>query len=827
MNDRAASETPKDELRRLALAPPQITVLPVSPAMLVSPAQDALDFSRRLSPLYDIVRHAKTSTPLSIALVGDAGCGKSSALLWLSSLLREWNTARPADLPGAAARVVWIRPPHDLAAGARQLLAEVLLAVADFATLSVDAFRRLVQEFRPILGAGFVRAAAMEKLEHSAAVGTRGKVDTAWIESLLDEQEVADSPSQPLLQRYVSDFESEVRGALKPNERLVLLLDDLDGLRPERVREILELLQRFLRFEGVITVVAIRRATLEQAASASAQAGDSAGALASVARWFPLQIQLACDASAAQSRGRQLVEELAVDTAWGGLPEQLRGQYVEIATRLQGPVINEVLGALNAAAMQARVAVGAALGGERVELFRKAMQAYWVRSWLTLRHRFGSLPEQKFGHVFLNQWAGCLRDHDGALDTVRRLLESADSGDAEASLPAAMAALLQSVRRSPRAAELKAMLTDGELASLLRVGPELPAPQGMRAVDADELLVREAVARQMHGAAGAMAAPERIESLDLAGLELQSLTAVAAFPNLRELDIHGTLIADLSALQRMTSLQTLNAAATLVSNPTPLGAISSLQALDLSRTVVGDLRPVARCGSLRSLRLSGTPLVDALPIAGLAALEELDLSDTHVSDIRVLAWLKRLKRLNLSGTPLVEVIALSTLPQLEVLELARTQVELVAPISRLATLRALTLFGAPVSDATRLSGLEHLEHLDLGETQVADISWIAGLAKLERLSLARTRISSLAGLEGLAGLRLLDLSGTEVADVSPLGRLRQVTDLDLCRCPVRDLRPLAGCISLQRIVLSEGQIDRSQLEHLCLVLPRLFVEWRR
>lgn len=56
--------------------------------------RDSFNLSYLLGPVYDILRHPKTKTPMAIAIYGDWGTGKTTAMRWLHGLLETWNGTR-------------------------------------------------------------------------------------------------------------------------------------------------------------------------------------------------------------------------------------------------------------------------------------------------------------------------------------------------------------------------------------------------------------------------------------------------------------------------------------------------------------------------------------------------------------------------------------------------------------------------------------------------------------------------------------------------------------------------------------------------------------
>ena len=108
-----------DEYRDLAQATPRMTVLADGAIESGTTDLDSFNLPTKLAPVFDILRHPNTRTPLAIAIYGDWGSGKTSAMRWVDAMLREWKIVRP----------VWFYPwkYHDRDDVWRGLVSEVIL----------------------------------------------------------------------------------------------------------------------------------------------------------------------------------------------------------------------------------------------------------------------------------------------------------------------------------------------------------------------------------------------------------------------------------------------------------------------------------------------------------------------------------------------------------------------------------------------------------------------------------------------------------------------------------------------------------------------------
>jgi len=129
------------------------------------PDSDLLDLEQRLGPIFDILRHGNTRTPMAIAVYGDWGSGKTSAMRWLQGQLNVWN-AQPKNVRGKhkVVRSVWFDPwkyskREDVWRG---LISEVIIHCIDIKNLDEkNAITRITSAtkiFGGFLGKSFLHA---------------------------------------------------------------------------------------------------------------------------------------------------------------------------------------------------------------------------------------------------------------------------------------------------------------------------------------------------------------------------------------------------------------------------------------------------------------------------------------------------------------------------------------------------------------------------------------------------------------------------------------------------------------------------------------------
>ena len=312
--------------------------------------------------------------------------------------------------------------------------------------------------------------------------------------------------------------------------------------------------------------------------------------------------------------------------------------------------------------------------------------------------------------------------------------------------------------------------------------PLLLGPERVEAAPLTELAARNDTAPA--GWLGALEEPPRPPdgALPAQGDPVLRLPAALGEEPPTRLDLRGLGLADVSAL----------------------AGLAGLEALDLSDNRIADVWPLAGLAELRRLDLSGNRIADVSALAVLAKLEVLDLRGNAVADVWPLAGLAELRRLDLSGNRIADVSALAELAKLEVLDLRGNAVADVWPLAGLVGLRRLDLSGNRIGDASALGELGGLEVLVLDGNRVGDVLPLALLPRLARLDLAGNRVVDAAALAEPVTLMRLDLAGNRVVDASPLGDLSALVWLDLSGNPVSDVAPLGRLTALRWLWLDAG-----------------------
>ena len=268
-DDKRPAQDGMERLRVRLLDDPRLSVAADLPLAEKNTLEaDSFDLGYRLGPVYDIVRNRATDTPLAIAIRGEWGVGKTSAMRWLEARLLEWNEhldERP-DALEKAVRVlpVWFYPwkYQDREDVWKGLVAEVIIACLK--RKQTELGNRAVQEQikkLSFLGSGVRRLLTATKLQIG---GGPLKVTLDGAKLLKSNPSKDDEPEAAFLNTYEKALKDWVKGALGNDDRLVILIDDLDRCLPEVALQVLEALKLYLDSEKIIFVLGIDRTVVDQ-----------------------------------------------------------------------------------------------------------------------------------------------------------------------------------------------------------------------------------------------------------------------------------------------------------------------------------------------------------------------------------------------------------------------------------------------------------------------------------------------------------------------------------------------------------------------------------
>jgi len=703
---------------------------------------DSFLLASRLGAVFDIIRHRGTRPPLAIAVYGDWGTGKSSAMRWLSEELIRWSES--GEHAGhCRIRTVWFDPwkyqqREDVWRG---LIAEVILNAIDIKKASLRTVQNAAKKFGLFLGRSFLNALSSVELSAGAEeVGGKATVNLEGLTKIAEDYRQTAHPEKAYLNEFEHALKDWVNGALAADERMVIFIDDLDRCLPEVVLEVLEALKLYLDIPRLIFVVGLDRDVVEAVIRQhyKKQELDPRKAAQYLAKMF--QVELDIPPSQTQMEGYLSRQIEQLDTVTEGYwSTHLNGWKSEYRKVIEGKIRDlaeynprEIKRLLNSALLRASAAARHdALGGSEHQRFTQGCQVYLIQRVLRryVQESDGLLRENK-ALRFLAEWSqfvhrfpgwrskAALREERG----IRRGKPELEGADAPPANPEAEIAFASLRNRQPWYHDRKEqypLLGLDDLWELMQIpfsesvaaAAEAERPPGAETPSALESPM----------AASAPVPPPAPAPAMLASSEGQSKDTVAHLPRTILSAIAGELGKPVARITDadLARVENLDLWGVLVTDPTPLAKLTALKGLDVWAMQVNDLSFLANLTLLERLNLGGTADCDLTPLANLTALKVLGLVHTHVSDLAPLASLTTLQRLNLYGTPVTDLTPLANLTALEWLNLAATHVSILTPAAKLTALTDLDLGGTGVTDLTPLANLTSLKRLALHRTKAS------------------------------------------------------------------------------------------------------------
>ena len=337
-----------------------------------------------------------------------------------------------------------------------------------------------------------------------------------------------------------------------------------------------------------------------------------------------------------------------------------------------------------------------------------------------------------------------------------------------------------------------------------------------------------------------------LDSLSLAGNNLQDISALSALGGLVTLNLSGNRIRDLTPLTSLSGLRTLYLDGNPIEDLTPLYAIGTLTSLsiksisvsaeqlsalsaalpncaihseqaqqeqqeisfggktfpsditdlDLIEMGIRDISALANCQFLIRLNLSGNEVSDLSPLMNLQYLQYLDISYNLVSDLRPLMGVDSLGFLNASGNEISSTSPLTMMNGLNSLYLDGNPIQDFSGLRRVATLNSLGLSGTGLQneDLVYLRGLSALTDLNIEDNPALTGEAVDDLRTY--LNACRIRHSALGydvvfdGVIVKSDAEVLNLPRCDISDISAVMRLNSLRALDLSGNNVSNLYPL-------------------------------------
>ncbi len=679
---------------------PDLTVLNDHASEEDASLPDRLGFESKLSAALDILRHKNTVCPLTIAIYGDWGTGKTSAMRWLETQLRAWNDLSKTDRKGHP--VVYpvrfdpwkYRTREDVWRG---LISEVILHCFDTRNLSKkDPLGRMSEAakmFGQFLGKGFLHALSHVKLSANVgpkSAGVSGEVSGEMFRDIIEEYQKASHPEKAFLNEFESTLKNWIKGFLEKDERMVIFIDDLDRCMPDVTLEVLEALKLYLDIDRLIFVVGLDRAVVDSVVRKTyedhAPGLDERKSRKYLDKIFQVEIQIPPSEGQMADYFKSQVEELdrVSGKYWsrmfadlGSDDSSYRKPLESVIRKISEHNPREIKRTLNGALLRGHTASeNRSLDGGDQLRFAQGVQIFLIqrviRDWFKDAE---SLLVQSKVQKWFKQWS------DLAIEMQR------------------FSPVEERRSETPEGAK-----TGEPVPRKVRDGGVDEVPEGMER-DTETGLSRNPKYLQLRASQ-----PTYAEGgvVDFLGNELLWELMQVPF--------------SVSVAGAVAQKETLRAGG--LASAKPRRSITSEKGTRDGQSSIEDLPATVQNAMAKAL----SKPVEELSPSDFATLTELDLGESGISEIGFIAGCKSLQKLNLNSTQVSDLSPLASLANLSWLDLRSTQVSDLSPLASLAKLSKLYLSNTQVSDLSPLASLANLSWLDLRSTQVS----AEGVAKLEK-----------------------------------------------------------------------------------------------
>jgi Leucine-rich repeat (LRR) protein len=593
---------------------------------------DPFLMGERIMPVFDIIRHKDTPTPVVIAVAGSAGTGKTSALKWLchqsgiwSAISAEERDGHPVVLP------VWI--------SARKYQTEKCVLGGTVSEIVLQSLRyfcenesddqvvrdrilRAVQTCGAVLGRKFLRGVKTLAL-------SRGLTDVLPAEISGDEGEEF---CPEFCTEACVEFFSTLFGSDGMAGRIAVFIDDLDYIQPGVMIAVFDAISIYLQHSGLVFVAGIDLNVAQTLITKhfSQHGYDEIQSRLYLSKLFQVECHIEPSLVQVKKFYEAQYEQLDRQTGYC-LRDYISPQhrdYIRVAVlHIARNNPRKIKLHLNSALMSGYATLQNSCSqpdhDHRALLFAQGVQVYLLHRWLSLFSCGG-------GAIY----------REDVLNWFAALSAAACSSDCPAPGPVA------GNRQEPF---LNRPSDEGVLAA------QFTPPDGLNLNMIHDWVWNLLKIPFSTAIAGHFSQPGITASAAQSSSEKEPDPLQGASSGLRDVlaaDLEKA-VADLSAadLQKITCLN-LSGRHQSVADLTLIGGMEGLEHLNLHNTALDSLEWIISLRNLKSLNLSCTPLKDITPLSSLSGLETLDLSYSGVVDIEPLASLPKISTLVLYSMPI-------------------------------------------------------------------------------------------------------------------------------------------------------------------------------
>jgi transcriptional regulator with XRE-family HTH domain len=626
---------------QFAMKEPELTVLADHALDPENAFLDNFNLKCKVGPLYDVLRNPETRTPMAMAIYGAWGTGKTTAMKWLHGLIDHWNENGRTENK-IIVRPVWFYPwkyesKEDVWRG---FIWEVIINSIDASQATVQTIKHAAKRFGPFLGRTFLHALTSIKLT-TPGRSIDPTIDLADIKEILSEYQAVERLEKAYLTEFESSLRSWVESMLGPNERMVILIDDLDRCMPQITLQVIEAMRLYLNIEKLIFIIGVDKRVIQELVSRRYERLGLTKERSKdyLAKMFQVEVSLTLSEDQMIAFLDHQLKLRQILYLRDHLEDHEYQLFRDLIFKLGGRNPREVKRLINSALVTGAGVVMARADGIK---FDQGLQLFFVQKILDEKYTKATLIGSKRGNEFFEQWSQIVRKGlkvDPSFPCNIKVpndfgkIEVEQSPERKAVFNAQDRQARKTIKRdgldlsfipSAYREAYRALLENGEFCSIVFLLADEDLGQLMQIsypVEVNEILAVVGTSRDADIVCETVARHRRKKPDELTNEDYEKCT---------ELDLSGTDLSELEPLSSLTALKWLSLSSTFVTDLEPLRTLTNLQEL-----------------YLRELHPSRTRPVELEPLRNLTSLERLFINGTVVTDEEVAKLEKALPNLNI------------------------------------------------------------------------------------------------------------------------------------------------------------------------------------
>jgi len=208
---------------------------------------------------------------------------------------------------------------------------------------------------------------------------------------------------------------------------------------------------------------------------------------------------------------------------------------------------------------------------------------------------------------------------------------------------------------------------------------------------------------------------------------------IGGLSNLTSLELRGLQGNSLAPISNVTTLTSLDLPDAVGTDWATLASLTQLEHVDLSGSNVDTIDWLGSATHLADVRLRETSVTDASALVG-KPLTHLTLDDSGMTDLGWLRSLLHARELSLRGLGITDLSFLGDISELEALHLDNNDIDDLGPLYGAPALSTLTFSGNQVDDIAVLASLPAISTVLFDNNRVTDVSSLSGLPHLANWS---------------------------------------------------------------------------------------------